>query len=41
MARTKKTSEETTSTSAPKVFGWVAGKPAHLQEHPDNKKENK
>jgi hypothetical protein len=29
--------EETTST--PKVFGWVAGKPAHLQEHPDNQKK--
>lgn len=41
MARTKKTLKETTSTSTPKVFGWVAGKPAHLQEHPDNKKENK
>ncbi len=41
MEEDQKTPEETTSTSTPKVFGWVAGKPAYLQEHPDNKKENK
>jgi hypothetical protein len=41
MEEPKENSEETTSTSTPKVFGWVAGKLAYLQEHPDNKKENK
>jgi hypothetical protein len=41
MKELKETLEETTSTSTPKVFGWIAGKPAYLQEHPDNKKENK
>lgn len=37
--------EQTTNTEeqTPKVYGWVAGKPAYLQEHPDNqpkKEEN-
>lgn len=32
--------EQTTNTEeqTPKVYGWVAGKLAYLQEHPDNKK---
>lgn len=40
MAKTKQ-SESTTEETAPtpQVFGWVAGKPAYLQEHPNNKKK--
>jgi hypothetical protein len=37
MEESKKPLEE--NTSVPKVYGWVAGKPAYLQEHPDNQKK--
>ncbi len=37
MDKPKDSSNKTSST--PKVFGWVAGKPAYLQEHPDNQKK--
>lgn len=32
--------EETTNSEeqTPRIYGWVAGKPAYLQEHPDNQK---
>jgi hypothetical protein len=40
MATTKKSQATTKETKVePKVYGWVAGKPAYLQEHPDNKKK--
>lgn len=37
----KDTIEVVIDDTTPKVFGWVAGKPVHLQEHPDNKNDNK
>jgi hypothetical protein len=34
---TEETKDQENPTPEPQVFGWVAGKPAYLQEHPDNK----
>lgn len=43
-ASKKTTKPETEVTETPvqgKVFGYVVGKPANQQEHPDNKKDTK
>lgn len=37
----KKTTKSTETPVQGKVFGYVVGRPANQQEHPDNKKENK
>lgn len=40
MPRSKKINQtEQDQTQSPRVYGWVAGLPAHLQEHPDNQKK--
>ncbi len=33
------TEEQTPQSTEPQTFGWVAGVPAGLQEHPDNKRK--
>lgn len=41
MSTEKTASASKTEQNEPKVYGWVAGVPAYLQVHPNNKPKQK